>query len=185
MEKQPRYQSLWEAPVQELPPPRGEEESTQLLDSQVLPDEEPTYKLDSPIRYFKHGFFRTVFTLKVCVLSFAFPNLNVVLTIGGAVLGTIVSVILPVMFYNRAYSHPELDRANRAYSDREQDAEGTALLKDGEQDKRPIPAPVDSRQTVKYVNYAVLALGSAIGTLGFFNSIRDLLEHGKLSQHDN
>ena len=36
--------------------------------------------------------------------SFVFPDLNLVLTIGGAVLGTIMTIVVPVMFYNRAYS---------------------------------------------------------------------------------
>ena len=38
--------------------------------------------------------------------SFVFPDLNLVLTVGGAVLGTIMTIVVPVMFYNRAFSHP-------------------------------------------------------------------------------
>ena len=35
------------------------------------------------------------------------PNISLLLTFAGAVLGTIVNVILPVMFYNRAYNGSE------------------------------------------------------------------------------
>lgn len=37
-------------------------------------------------------------------MSILIPNINILLTFAGAVLGTVVNVILPVMFYNRAYN---------------------------------------------------------------------------------
>jgi hypothetical protein len=33
------------------------------------------------------------------------PNINIILTIGGSALGTIVNIIVPVMFYNRAFTN--------------------------------------------------------------------------------
>jgi hypothetical protein len=41
-------------------------------------------------------------------ISFIVPNLNVMLSIGGSILGTIVSVVIPVLFYNKAYSQDEV-----------------------------------------------------------------------------
>ena len=47
---------------------------------------------------------RTAMVILVAIASFAVPNINITLVIGGSVLGTVVTVILPIMFYNRAYS---------------------------------------------------------------------------------
>jgi len=46
---------------------------------------------------------RVNFVGLICYGSFYFPDVNVVLTVGGSIIGTIVNVIVPVMFYNRAY----------------------------------------------------------------------------------
>lgn len=51
--------------------------------------------------------FRLIIVTIVLLTSFIFPNLNLVLTLGGAVLGTIMTIVLPVTFYNRAYSITE------------------------------------------------------------------------------
>ena len=53
---------------------------------------------------FKFYFFRTFLVIAITLGSFVFPDLNLVLTIGGAILGTIMTLIIPVMFYNRAFS---------------------------------------------------------------------------------
>ena len=50
----------------------------------------------------------------VLLISFLFPSINVFLALGGSVLGTIITIIMPVAFYNRAYSsdpkHLEKDK---------------------------------------------------------------------------
>lgn len=66
--------------------------------------------------------------------SFVFPNLNIMLALGGSIMGTCMTIVLPVMFYNRAYSqnpkHLKLDKSNR-----HQDEDRSPLLNlDGEQD---------------------------------------------------
>lgn len=52
----------------------------------------------------------------IFITSFVIPNINVMLILGGSVLGTIVTVIIPVLFYNRAYSgdlkHLSLDKSD-------------------------------------------------------------------------
>ena len=50
---------------------------------------------------------RLVVVAVVVLTSFVFPNLNLVLTLGGSILGTIMTIVLPVTFYNRAYSMTE------------------------------------------------------------------------------
>lgn len=37
-------------------------------------------------------------------VSILIPNISILITFAGAVLGTIINVILPVLFYNRAYN---------------------------------------------------------------------------------
>ena len=44
------------------------------------------------------------------VLAFIIPNINILLTIAGALLGTIVNIVLPVLFYNRAYGFSSKNR---------------------------------------------------------------------------
>ena len=54
--------------------------------------------------------FRTLIVVILCVIAFAIPNINILLTIGGALLGTIVNILLPVLFYNRAYAYSTKNR---------------------------------------------------------------------------
>jgi len=54
--------------------------------------------------------FRTLIVVIVCFFAFLIPNISILITFGGAVLGTIVNIILPVLFYNRAYSASNKNR---------------------------------------------------------------------------
>jgi len=54
--------------------------------------------------------FRTLIVVIVCFFAFLIPNISILITFGGAVLGTIVNIILPVLFYNRAYSGSSKNR---------------------------------------------------------------------------
>ena len=49
-------------------------------------------------------FTRTLILAIVLYASFLLPNINILLTIGGSVLGFFLTVALPVIFYNAAYS---------------------------------------------------------------------------------
>ena len=54
--------------------------------------------------------FRTLIIILLCVIAFSIPNINILLTIGGALLGTIVNIVLPILFYNRAYAFSAKNR---------------------------------------------------------------------------
>jgi hypothetical protein len=54
---------------------------------------------------------RTAFCLVILSISFTIPNINILLTIAGSVLGTIMTIVLPILFYNRAYSNIEKDKS--------------------------------------------------------------------------
>jgi amino acid permease len=57
--------------------------------------------------YIRHFTFRTLVVALACFFALLIPNVNLLLTLVGAILGTIISVMIPVLFYNRAYSYPE------------------------------------------------------------------------------
>ena len=54
--------------------------------------------------YLKMVLTRTAILAAILYASFLLPNINVILTIGGAVLGFLLTVAIPVLFYNAAYS---------------------------------------------------------------------------------
>ena len=56
---------------------------------------------------FKYIFWRTFIVLIVYFISLFVPNINILLTIGGSLLGVILSILIPVIFYNRAYANTE------------------------------------------------------------------------------
>jgi len=45
------------------------------------------------------------------LVAFYIPNLNILITFIGSVLGTLVNIMLPVLFYNKAYENT--DRNNK------------------------------------------------------------------------
>jgi hypothetical protein len=56
---------------------------------------------------FKYIFWRTFIVLIVYFISLFVPNINILLTIGGSLLGVLLSIFVPVIFYNRAYGNTE------------------------------------------------------------------------------
>mmetsp|Transcript_17683 Transcript_17683/g.29891 ORF Transcript_17683/g.29891 Transcript_17683/m.29891 type:complete len:105 (+) Transcript_17683:1452-1766(+) len=89
----------------------------------------------------------------VLVSSFFIPNLNVLLAIGGSVLGTLVTIVIPIMFYNKAYSDDDLKNAEKDLS--------------GESKK-------ESRKTIMRFNSLILFIGVFISGCGFISTIEDL-----------
>ena len=61
-------------------------------------------------------FMRAGIVYLIFITSFVIPNINVMLILGGSVLGTIVTIVIPILFYNRAYSgdlkHLSLDKSD-------------------------------------------------------------------------
>ena len=40
----------------------------------------------------------------IMLIAFLVPNIYIIFVLGGSVIGTLVSIVIPVLFYNRAYS---------------------------------------------------------------------------------
>lgn len=92
-------------------------------------------------------FFRVLVVVFVSVLAFFLPNINLIMILSGAILGTTVNIVIPVLFYNRAYS---LKPKNRTLE---------TSLEQNEQD-------TDSRACVKASSWILLTLGIVIGLFG-------------------
>ncbi len=89
------------------------------------------------------------------------PNINLVLIIGGSIFGTITSIIIPIVFYNKAYSSN--------YKNLSQDISNSYILNnslDGE-----IPKLIDKRKTIKIINYIILLAGIIVGAFGLYDAI--------------
>lgn len=56
---------------------------------------------------FKFIFWRVFVVVLAYTVSIFCPSINIILTFAGAILGVLVSIIIPVLFYNRAYRFNE------------------------------------------------------------------------------
>ena len=70
-------------------------------------DEDEPFTCCSALVYFG---FRTAIVAFLCLVAFLIPSINILLTVGGALLGTVVNIVLPVIFYNRAYAFSEKNK---------------------------------------------------------------------------
>ena len=57
--------------------------------------------------WFFFAFLRILIIFTIAGLSFLIPNIHILLTLAGSILGTIVNIYIPVIFYNRAYNYSE------------------------------------------------------------------------------
>ena len=90
-----------------------------------------------------------IFFLSLCI-----PNINILLTLTGAVLCTIVNVFIPIIFYLRAYN----------ISDKN-------VSKEDE--------PVKDRKWIRYWAYFTLVLGSIVGVWGLVYCIISIAKGAK------
>jgi hypothetical protein len=57
--------------------------------------------------WFLFALLRILIIFTIAGLSFLIPNIHILLTLAGSILGTIVNIYLPVLFYNKAYNYTE------------------------------------------------------------------------------
>jgi hypothetical protein len=106
--------------------------------------------------YMMYFGFRILIIVIIAGLAFLIPNINILLTFCGAVLGTIVNIWLPVLFYNRAYT----------FSDKNKALEGEEGIKEEES---------DPRYWTKCASWTVLVLGTILGLVGLGYAIYELV----------
>jgi len=104
---------------------------------------------------------RTTIVVIVFFVSILIPNIGLLVTFIGAILGTIINIWLPVIFYNRAYNgktkNLELIKANQE--------ERAKLIADGG-DPATIDL-VDPRRWTKVASWFIFVLGTFSGIYGF------------------
>jgi hypothetical protein len=59
----------------------------------------------------KFALIRVLIIATLVFVAFLIPNISILLTFGGAVLGTIVNILVPVLFYNRAFNYSYKNRS--------------------------------------------------------------------------
>jgi hypothetical protein len=83
--------------------------------------------------WFFFAFLRILIIFTIAGLSFLIPNIHILLTLAGSILGTIVNIYIPVIFYNRAYNYSEKNqRLERSGGKKEDDPEKEKLMEEGE-----------------------------------------------------
>ena len=101
---------------------------------------------------------RTLIVFIIFSIALIVPNINFLLQVSGAINGTIITLIMPVMFYARAYSDSERNLS------------------------RDLASPLeDGRKSIKIFNIFVLIFGSIVSISGFaivfkqiiYNEIQD------------
>jgi hypothetical protein len=105
--------------------------------------------------------------LIVFTISIIIPNLNLLLTFVGAVLGTIINIWLPVLFYNRAYNPSFKNRLLEGSP--EEMAKAKAAEEAGEDQEDP-------RKCIKIWSWIVFTIGTIIGVWGLVYVIMEALE---------
>ena len=124
-------------------------------------------------KWFLFALFRILIVFTIAGLSFLIPNIHILLTLAGSVLGTVVNIVLPVLFYNRAYNwtdknkkQQKLKGGDNGDDESEKLMENEGMDGEGKADKSESPATGDPRLGVKIGNWIVLILGVAIGIVG-------------------
>ena len=93
---------------------------------------------------------RTIIVAIIVLGSFAMPNLNLTLSLGGAFIGFFITILMPVMFYNKAYQPENVQ-------------ESVSLIKAYQQ---------DPRGRIKLANLIILLLASLVSLLGLVEAIK-------------
>jgi len=108
-------------------------------------------------------------------ISCVIPNLHILLTFGGAILGTIVNILLPVLFYNKAYQFtPRNRRLETGKKDLPEDEQ--PLMENAQNDDENASDP---RLCVKITSWIVLALGIFIAIIGLIYIIMEIKDGAK------
>ena len=96
------------------------------------------------------------------------PNIGLLITFTGAILGTIINIWLPVIFYNRAYNGSsknfELIKANKE--------ERAKRIAEGADPK--VVDREDPRFWTKVISWVVFVIGTFIGIYGLVYCIMEL-----------
>ena len=122
--------------------------------------------------------FRILIVVIIVIIAFLIPNITILLTLGGAILGTIVNILLPVLFYNRAYAFTNKNRELEVDLAAKEASEKGVSQNDGVNRSEG-----DPRWLTKFCSWVVLFLGVCIGIVGVVYVVIEL-SSGK-AEHDS
>ena len=137
--------------------------------------------------YVVYFLFRTLVVVIVCFFAFLIPNISILITFAGAVLGTLVNVLLPVLFYNRAFNNSGKNRALRkkeegmggAGAPEEAQGENDGANNEGggaegKEKEEEATDDSDPRMCIKVTSWIVLFFGVVVGIWGLVYVIVEL-----------
>jgi hypothetical protein len=110
---------------------------------------------------------RTAVILVIYLLSILIPNISILITFLGALLGTIINVWIPVLFYNRAYNNTEKNKALAKMDSLKREAlisSGVMILSDPNDLNSE---PIDGRIGIKLLSWIMFVVGTFVGLYSF------------------
>lgn len=110
----------------------------------------------------------------IALIAAFIPSINILITFGGAIFGTIVNIYIPVLFYNRAYTFTEKNqKLERPHQEEEQET----LIK--KVPNETVGDSKDPRLCIKVFSWIALGFGTVIAIWGLvyvimhFNDSKD------------
>ena len=123
-------------------------------------------------RWVNFFFYRILVVVIVALIASIVPNINILMTFTGSIFGTIVNILLPTLFYNRAYNRKE----KNLKLERPQEDENEDLIKKKEKESKKDDDDNDPRLSIKICSYIVLAVGTIVAIVGLCYVIYTLNE---------
>lgn len=116
---------------------------------------------------------RLFIVFAIYLIATVLPSIDVILEVGGAILGTIINLLLPILFYNRAYSGEQKHLNKDTKAERrpvylppsEGDDEEDGLMEEnpGATDSM---VTEDKRHRIRMFNWVLFTLGVMMGIFG-------------------
>ena len=124
--------------------------------------------------------FRLLVVVVAYALSCIIPNIHILLTFAGAVLGTIVNIVIPVLFYNKAYQNTARNRklqTGKKGEVPEDDEEPLMKMADAQNEENNFNR--DPRLCMKIASWIALGFGTVIAIIGIIYIIMELKDGAK------
>lgn len=102
--------------------------------------------------------------------AYIIPNVNILIVTGGSIFGTTLNIILPVLFYNRAYTFTPKNKALEG-ADKDESINIDEKPQDGEGVEEQSSDP---RCCVKTLSWIAFTVGIIFGIFGLVFVIMDL-----------
>ena len=100
------------------------------------------------------------------------PGISTLFAIAGALIGTAINIIIPALFYNRAYAEEHISKDSGAkLVTRGPEEDKRDLLED--QDEPPAVSYEDKRKVIRQLNHIFIAFGVIFALYSFVIAIKN------------